>query len=143
MFWPPNPLSWLHPYMRLRALKFKKLKNLKKSYQFLTYRFFPTYREVNCQVECSMHQTMKLCDCLPYFYYNTENIEVCDISKLDWIVSNREILKKVKAPEKNHTEESCNCPTQCESTSFSIRMSSTDIIPEMSRTVTVDPFQWV
>ncbi|CAG9810650.1 unnamed protein product, partial [Chironomus riparius] len=103
-------------------------------------RFFPEYREVNCQVECVMEQTMKLCECLPYFYYNTENIELCDISKLDCIVSNREVLKKIKAPEKNHTKESCTCPSQCESTSYSIRMSSTDIIPEMSRTVNVDPF---
>lgn len=88
-----------------------------------------------------MQQTQKLCECLPYFYYNTENIETCEISKIECIMANRAILKKIKAPEKNHTYDICNCPSQCESTNYQIRMSSTDIVPEMSNTVNIDPFQ--
>ncbi|CRL08251.1 CLUMA_CG020926, isoform A [Clunio marinus] len=39
-------------------------------------RFFPTYKEENCYVECFMQLHIDTCGCLPYFYYNTENVPI-------------------------------------------------------------------
>jgi amiloride-sensitive sodium channel len=102
-------------------------------------RFFPNYNENNCVVECKMEKIIQLCDCLPYFYYNTENTELCDVKKLQCIIENRKFLKKLKRPE-NVTEKDCVCPTQCDSTTFQIRMSSTDINLDLMKH-NIDPFQ--
>ncbi|KAG5667100.1 hypothetical protein PVAND_015099 [Polypedilum vanderplanki] len=102
-------------------------------------RVFGSYSEKNCRVECKMRKIVDLCDCLPYFYYNTENIETCDVTKLPCVIKNREHLVKVRRPE-NNTDDDCVCPVQCDTTDYRIRMSSTDIIPEMSNTINFDPF---
>ena len=86
-----------------------------------------------------MLKTYELCQCLPYFYYNTENVETCEVAKLSCIVNNREILKNIKAPT-NESQENCHCPAQCDSTTYQIRMSSTDIIPQMANEINIDPF---
>jgi hypothetical protein len=101
---------------------------------------FSGYDEKNCRVECKMKKIVELCDCLPYFYYNTENTETCDVLKLPCIIKNREHLVKVKRPA-NLTTDDCSCPNQCDTTDYHIRMSSADIYPELSNTVNVDPFQ--
>lgn len=52
-------------------------------------RFFQIYSEDNCRVECNMNQHIKTCDCLPYFFYNTENVETCSFRSIQCMVENR------------------------------------------------------
>lgn len=44
--------------------------------------------EENCLVECNMDQYIKTCECLPYFFYNTDNIETCNFKSIECIVEN-------------------------------------------------------
>lgn len=87
-----------------------------------------------------MKKIAELCDCLPYFYYNTENVETCSVKQLPCIIKNREYLVTVKRPA-NISADVCKCPVQCDTTTYEIRMSSTDINPVFSRTFNIDPFQ--
>lgn len=87
-----------------------------------------------------MQKTYDLCQCLPYFYYNTENLELCNVLNLPCLFNNREILNNIKAPT-NETHIECKCPAQCDTTTYQIRMSSTDIDVKLANTVNVDPFK--
>jgi Amiloride-sensitive sodium channel len=55
----------------------------------ISFRFFSSYMEENCVVACNMQLHIKTCECLPYFFYNTENVEVCDFTKIACMVNNR------------------------------------------------------
>lgn len=52
-------------------------------------RFFPEYMEGNCVVECNMQLHIKKCDCLPYFFYNTENVETCSFKQIECVLEHR------------------------------------------------------
>jgi acid-sensing ion channel, other len=56
-------------------------------------KHFPKYAEENCRVECNMDLHVKTCDCLPYFFYNTENAEICSFTQIECMVNNRGKLK--------------------------------------------------
>lgn len=59
-------------------------------------KHFPTYSNENCRVECNMEMHKKLCRCLPYFFYNTENAETCDFTSIDCMIQNRSKLRKLQ-----------------------------------------------
>lgn len=120
-----------------------------------TFRFFPTYMEENCIVECNMLLYMKTCECLPYYFYNTQNIEVCNFNKLECIMENwgndleTQIIDWVsKVKSFNFTDllrnnnvqngSQCECPAQCNSQTFTLRISNTDLAPGMDSII--DPF---
>lgn len=52
-------------------------------------RFFEEYMEENCLVECNMQLHIKTCDCLPYFFYNTENVETCNFMHIQCMLEHR------------------------------------------------------
>lgn len=61
-------------------------------------KYFTKYSEENCRVECNMDLHIKTCDCLPYFFYNTENVETCSFTKIECMIANRgkTFFKKLK-----------------------------------------------
>lgn len=63
-------------------------------------KYFPVYMEENCMVECNMLQHIKTCECLPYFFYNTDNIETCSFKSIQCMVENRSELKLLKINQK-------------------------------------------
>jgi acid-sensing ion channel, other len=52
-------------------------------------KYFPEYHEENCLVECNMALHIKTCDCMPYYFYNTENVETCSFTSIACMVKNR------------------------------------------------------
>ncbi|CAO1344894.1 unnamed protein product [Diamesa hyperborea] len=96
-------------------------------------KFFPKYSEENCKIECLMLQTIKYCECLPYFYYNTQNIEVCNFLKIPCLTEHYDILN-------NSANMTCNCPTQCNGEVYEVRVSSSAIRTDM--TTLYDPFHF-
>lgn len=54
------------------------------------FRFFKdAYMEENCIVECNMELHMKTCECLPYYFYNTDNVETCSFKSIKCMIENR------------------------------------------------------
>lgn len=51
-------------------------------------KFYNRYSEANCQVECRMKQVIDLCGCLPYYYLQFEQIEVCNFTKIKCFMDN-------------------------------------------------------
>lgn len=59
--------------------------------------------EENCRVECNMDLHLKMCDCLPYFFYNTENVETCSFKSIECMVKNRGEVALNQVSEINKT----------------------------------------
>lgn len=98
-------------------------------------KFFPYYMEENCRIECRMQMNIKTCSCLPYFYYNTENIETCNFLKIPCIMSLREAIKI----SQTDNDTNCICPPQCNGQTYELRISSTEI--KLNGPPVIDPFQ--
>ena len=45
--------------------------------------------EENCLTECDMKLHIRACECLPYFFYNTQNDEPCNFLSIKCMVENR------------------------------------------------------
>jgi hypothetical protein len=51
-------------------------------------RFFKTYSAPNCEVENRMETTIELCECIPYYYYKVDGVDVCNFTKIECLVEN-------------------------------------------------------
>ncbi|CAH2042277.1 unnamed protein product, partial [Iphiclides podalirius] len=79
-------------------------------------KYFRTYTESNCRLECAANYTIKQCDCVPSYLPHGPNTKICGGGKSQCIIEALEELSlansklDVTANEKN---KACGCPKAC------------------------------
>ena len=99
----------------------------------LNYQVFAKYNRKACLLECQANRIMKLCNCLPYYYPRFDlvwkNNTACDFEGLKCLA---EYGDKAKALHVNGSGfldgSSCNCPSDCDSTTYYTQVSRTNSI---------------
>ena len=51
-------------------------------------QYFSRYSEVNCEYECRIHRIHNLCGCIPYTFFQMENIPICNFTRIPCITDN-------------------------------------------------------
>lgn len=91
-------------------------------------RYFSSYTQSNCDLECLSNFTLKACGCVKYFMVRDNSTEICNISKVTCLVKSRTdyaFLKHEKIWEYRESKESgnCNCLHLCNSVFYDMDVS--------------------
>ncbi|XP_067633154.1 sodium channel protein Nach [Eurosta solidaginis] len=83
-------------------------------------RHFKTNAGVNCDVECRINSTLKLCGCLPYFYDSSWiNERICSFKDIPCLV------KKFSVIIGRSLKDQCACPSLCNIVGFELELTNT------------------
>uniref|UniRef100_A0A1B0CQE6 Putative sodium channel protein nach n=1 Tax=Lutzomyia longipalpis TaxID=7200 RepID=A0A1B0CQE6_LUTLO len=87
-------------------------------------KYFSIYRENNCDIECRMDETLKYCQCVPFFFPNPQKLDVCNVTRISCLVQNYEILYRQNL---NSSSNQCDCPANCNGIYYDVRSNSAPI----------------
>lgn len=73
------------------------------------------YTYTACTRQCRMDNSMKLCNCVPYFYPEVENYKYCTLQQLKCVSEHLQAIKAVEA---------CSCELGCSNTVYEVEKLS-------------------
>ncbi|KAJ9596122.1 hypothetical protein L9F63_012706 [Diploptera punctata] len=81
-------------------------------------KFYKTYTQKNCVLECEANYTLKVCNCVPYYLPKDINTTICGRNEEDCINSARKILEMMMVDEstigkKEWPKPVCRCLPGC------------------------------
>ena len=77
-------------------------------------KFFKTYSQRNCEIECLSEKLFKSCDCIPFDVIRSKETKICDLHDYDCI-------DRVKN-ESLYDQFSCNCLEPCSYISYNFEL---------------------
>ncbi|XP_059611780.1 sodium channel protein Nach-like [Phlebotomus argentipes] len=84
-------------------------------------KFFSNYRENNCDIECRIDETLNYCQCVPFFFPNPQNLDVCNVTRIPCLVDNYDLINRQST---NGTEPFCDCLSNCNGIYYDVRSNS-------------------
>ncbi|CAG9863468.1 unnamed protein product [Phyllotreta striolata] len=100
-------------------------------------KFFKLYSHANCMIECKANYTLNECGCVAFHMPREAGTPVCFLDKLDCIEVALDIFsifnedKTSSNDEETYASQSCDCKPTCTDVSYSVDLSTNNIIFEI------------
>lgn len=80
--------------------------------------FSTKYSAENCLTECRMKTTIRLCQCIPFYYPHAEmptykHYRQCDFNDIECLDRNHEEIVNLQTKSMNSYKNLCNCDPSC------------------------------
>ncbi|CAL7937690.1 unnamed protein product [Xylocopa violacea] len=101
-------------------------------------RYYRTYTQRNCVLECEANFTQKLCDCVQYYMPKSSNTPICEKKDDDCATKARRQMEvklyddDIGLGSSNFSETpSCNCYPGCFEINYNVQISQSKLVPTL------------